>query len=326
MKKTFHIFPAIAVLFSIAPSLADVASVKFIHDSILQKHNLTVPIDAANPQNVADVHYLYSVVDRANFLLNGITTNYSSVPNTHIAGTTKAIDAITNQIFTAYSYVQDGLVANFDGVYNTAAGHNAAAATWENLAAPSQSISIVGSLTWNANNLEFTGNVNNYATLPGTLSFDVPNVTVELVISYPAMPNMYRVILQEKSGRVVIGLYNNNTMIVTGDIETTNSKVVQLPDRAQGGNPNTHTVRYPTNALNYDYMLNATPVSERDGTNFWYANLQENSIIGRRITTKTTNQAPFVGKIYAIRIYNRLLSDAEITYNSNVDRARFGIE
>jgi hypothetical protein len=195
-----------------------------------------------------------------------------------------------------------------------------------NLADQSKNITLVGNPTWNANSLEFTGNTNTYATLPASLSFDMPNITVEFVISYP-ITNDYRVILQEKSGRVVIGLYHSNRAIVTGSINgSIQTSFIVLPERSQGGKPNTHTVRYTDDNFNYNYLFNAGLVTARAGQNYWFADILSYSLIGRRITSYNSNQCHFIGKIQSIRIYNRILSDAEILYNHNVDKARFGIE
>ena len=34
----------------------------------------------------------------------------------------------------------------------------------------------------------------------------------------------------------------------------------------------------------------------------------------------------FNGKIYSVRLYNRILSDEEVKYNYEIDKVRFGIE
>ena len=80
--------------------------------------------------------------------------------------------------FDVDGYVQDGLVAHFDGIRNAGAGlpHDGSATTWKNLVAGGPDATFAGEGSWSADGYVFTGG---YATFAYGSTFG-PNNTIQL--------------------------------------------------------------------------------------------------------------------------------------------------
>ena len=82
-------------------------------------------------------------------------------------------------------------------------------------------------------------------------------------------------------------------------------------------------VGWKTVSVNRNYAVrNKSSVGFSSQTDSWGKNTSGYTYIGRRVNT---NSYQFLGTIYAIRIYNRQLSIAEMQQNQEVDNQRFNL-
>jgi hypothetical protein len=119
--------------FAIQPApAAQVVNVKYIHDYIYKVHGVTVPINASNPLQIANVKYLLCAVDKANSICGWMTTDYCN----HTLATQQAVDTVAtidavNRLVQCpvIPYNTDGLVACLDTIYPVAVGES----VWKDL-------------------------------------------------------------------------------------------------------------------------------------------------------------------------------------------------
>ena len=77
MKKIF--FALLGCFIAICAHAAQIVNVDYVHKLIAQKWDISVPIKADNPMQVANMKYLLTAIDVANEILNGEpTTNYGN--------------------------------------------------------------------------------------------------------------------------------------------------------------------------------------------------------------------------------------------------------
>ena len=84
-------------LLAVCANAAQVANLDYVHKLIAQKWDISVPIRADNPMQVANMKYLLTAIDVANEILNGEpTTNYGNgeFATLHAADTVATIQAV----------------------------------------------------------------------------------------------------------------------------------------------------------------------------------------------------------------------------------------
>ncbi|MBQ6924122.1 MAG: fibronectin type III domain-containing protein [Kiritimatiellae bacterium] len=210
-------------------------------------------------------------------------------------------------------YVQDGLVAHWDGVENAGAGapHDASASTWKDLVGGKE-FSLTG-VTVNADRMTFAGTQSSYGTLSEadtTATFELAKTgTVEIVYASSSSAD-HQILLQSSTASgIAYGIYAKTTLIVCNDSASRFNLTSGLAT-------NCVAVRYasakPSSARANGKALTTTSANNWGGAD-------KKTIIGTR-TSKANN--PFPGSIYAIRLYSRPLTDDEIDANQSLDRLR----
>ena len=205
-------------------------------------------------------------------------------------------------------YVQDGILFWLDGIKNTRAGHDASAARWEDLCDDPLYF------TYNENSVIGDKYCIPNGKMAGTskVGSTTTNYTIEIVTKKttndssqmicPWKGNNFGTLwignkVSEGGGQVAFGAGTNN------------SKSIDLPDAY------IHTCSCRGYA---DFFLDGVAVTPTILSATWGTQYNQigyyNTSYPRECTTE----------IYAIRIYKRLLTDAEIALNRSVDAARFG--
>lgn len=201
---------------------------------------------------------------------------------------------------TIDDYVQNGIVFWLDGIENTRDGHNASSATWHDL----------------------TGNR------------DVTyNVDAEIADKY-CIPN----------GKATIGsrpaLNSSCTIEIVCEFISNGTSQIVLPWNGNnygtvwfGSGGGVYFSAGKNNGTKGIAPLTGINTYAARGLNSMSANGEEAEIVSASASWaasqytlfyyNTTYKNPCVSKIYAIRIYDRLLTDAEIAHNAAVDAARF---
>ncbi len=241
------------------------------------------------------------------------------------------------------SYVTSGLVARYLGSNNTGNGHDAATTVWKNLLGSADMVLAAGlqpgTRQWGVNYFEsLKVSVAAFSWLSGNLplEFTPENCTVQVVF----MPYTGA---DASNGGDVIGLDNITTnpyTTITLQMSGLNAQVIFQ----ETSNFTTTSTRTLLANMIYSVTLLATPYSAipaRNGRKTIYYN--EVRFYDMARTANFFVQLPrhyisvagnpaivsplqnFYGRIYEIRLYNRMLTQAEIVKNVGLDRVNYGI-
>lgn len=230
------------------------------------------------------------------------------------------------------SYVQDGLVCWYDGIYNTVSGHDKNATVWQDLTGNNNN----GTLK-NINNTDDSGWTSNSLILDGIDDWvqmtQIPasedGITVEIVakvldVSEGSQENY---ICNYESGGIGI-LKNSNKVqgvIHTGKYiniyDQKNVKISQIYSMSTGIDSKNKTIYFSTNSN-----------IQKEDFNGQYSEPQNNTVfvIGTNPSGNESildsSEAMANIEVYSIRIYNRSLTADEISKNYEEDKRRFQIE
>lgn len=237
---------------------------------------------------------------------------------------------------SAKNYIQNGLVAMWDGIENVDWGqHSDSAPAWVNLMGNSNYDFTLQNASWASDGLITNQSYDRAAESTSSITY-TSNLTTEIVFEIYAVPSVGRQIFFKlgdtlKSGssnRVMrclafktdspIGwqLKNNSVMTNSGyntpplNTPLSIATVYAVPS----GSTSNRLSQNPTRIVINNQVLTPTWATDGFSSNF----------AGMSIST-TSNSKGFYGKVHAIRIYNRQLSDTELNKNYLIDKQRFGI-
>ena len=216
--------------------------------------------------------------------------------------------------YTARDYVQDGLVAMWDGKENAGWGvHDATAQTWVDLI---RGLAFsVGGNSFISNGLSL-GGANGIVTDIRPLGESPTSGHLEIVVS--------------KTGNTatdipIAGAWPQN-LFVMSDYDG-RQKYIQFANGNYGRVPvdsvkDVHSMSCSksANLIPQNMYANAVEVFKDNSANGWVST--STLCIG---CGQTKTYYPFHGTIYSVRIYNRALTPAEVAHNYEVDKARFHI-
>jgi hypothetical protein len=214
---------------------------------------------------------------------------------------------------SASNYIQDGLVAMWDGVENAGLGeHNSRLNTWVDLTG-NHEVTTTGTPTWTKNALRLKSS--NYFSFQNT---DIRNailahtITVEMVYSdlvysgyQPALIGLYE--------HGVIYFYYNQNGSFCHQFNWAGSAFHNIKTC-------TDTIVYTTsshcgNFINGEKISSWQAPQKNAGSNTSLCYINK-SILGNSFNS---------GNLHCVRIYTRNLSDLEIAYNYDLDVMRFGL-
>ena len=222
---------------------------------------------------------------------------------------------LTASAGTTGLYVQDGLIACWDGIENAGAGvHDSSAMVWKDLVAGYE-FSLTG-VTVDADRMTFAGTATSYGTLSGsdtTATFvAAKNGTMEIVYaSRNSAPS--QVLLQSTSGSGLAFGYSSKGNIIPSTINS--SLFPYTLDTAT----NSVSIRYSAGIPVSPIYQNGSSLAASSSKDYWGSPNSATTFIGNRASKATG----FPGSIYCIRLYNRQLTDAEIAANHALDVKRF---
>lgn len=206
-------------------------------------------------------------------------------------------------------YISDGLVAAWDGEYNTGTSHDGNASNW---------VDCVGGLTltgvnspgWGDKYALFDRLSSMYFSGTGT---DISNVFrqnyVEVVVELStSLPNVYRIRAFDTNSHE---LCFHSIQGIKLSTSTNNSYAI-----ATKGVLLSYHIDFSTYSL-WENGVALTPTDTKSEPNSGGCTIGASLWRGNYIDY-------FDGKIYCVRIYNRQLTAEEIVYNYNIDVQRFG--
>ena len=230
-----------------------------------------------------------------------------------LAAMSAVVDA---QAASTSLYVQDGLVACWDGIENAGVGvHNPSATVWKDLVGGYE-FALTG-VTVNDDRMTFAGSTSSYGTLSAadtTSSFVVAsNGTMEIVYRSDTGAGTQVLLQSTDSSGLAFGIFSGNNII----LRSSSSTAAQMLPFTSGANTNCVSVFYTSRAP-VSAVVNGGKMA-LSGSNYWGAPNASQTFIGKR----ASNASGFLGSIYCIRLYSRHLTDEEIAANYEIDQKRF---
>ena len=252
------------------------------------------------------------------------TNTYTKV----LAATSLAASLAASPMALASStarYIQDGLVAHWDGVENAGRGvHDPSATVWKDLVAGYEFN--LNNVVVDADRMTFSGTIsdgliNSYGVLSASDTESTfvaaKNGTMEVVFRSSSGAASQVFLQAPATSGIAFGIWETSKILNFSSVSSVNKAAFTF---TSGTATNSVSVRYdacaPVSALANGLALDAS-----SDKSYWsYPNDETQTFIGARASRKNN---PFAGSIYCIRLYNRRLTDDEIAANQSVDRKRF---
>lgn len=203
-------------------------------------------------------------------------------------------------------YVQNGIIFWLDGIYNTADGHDANATAWEDL----------------------SGNGHDYTYRSDSVimpTYCIPNGRMASTIDAPSISTSYTIevvtdIWNSSTGQFILARGNNyGTIFVSATVPILFFHASNNANGAHGfaiqSGRTTYTAQNSTH-----YFINGSATTRMDNKTSWSATNLKKYLFYYNSSYKYS----YVSPVYAIRIYNRTLTEAEISQNYEQDVLRFG--
>ena len=213
------------------------------------------------------------------------------------------------------SYVQDGLIACWDGIENAGAGtHDGDATVWKDVKGGYE-FSLTG-VAVDDDRMTFAGTSSSYGTLSAadtTSTFvAAKNGTMEIVYASRTGSGTQVLLQSTESAGLAFGLLGGNTILPY----TNGGAKAMKYSFTSGSWTNSVAVRYTSGAPASAIANGSAIISSGEDT---WVNPGSVTFIGKR----ASDAAAFSGSIYCIRLYSRQLTDAEIAANQAIDQIRF---
>ncbi len=233
------------------------------------------------------------------------------------------------QILDTSKYVQDNLVLFYDGLNNTGSGHSNKATTWKDLSTSNFDGTLMnfGDNSWNYNSLTFDG-IDDWVKIA---QMDYSNITMEVVMEYNNLDgdSEIDVVTNWESGGYGIDIHDptdstykdRNTFAVF--LLGKRYQYVRADNPAKIGKKYILTGSYDGSIMKF-WENGIKKESNVEGT---IGNTQNNTVMVLGGQPNGIWCGPsFTGKIYAVRIYKRALTDEEVKQNYELDIQRYGVE
>lgn len=318
------------------------------------KNNITIPIYTAEQLlkigsneeiTISQNNQKYKFSTNATYeLKNDITlsSSFSTIANKIKNGEIeligedyKIIDSSSNYYTEAssycvavnkYGYISNGLKLYYDGIDNTGSGHSASSTTWKDLSGNGNDGTIAGTCTWQTNSLDIaegnTGTITQKTTFSGLNSF-----TLLLAGNFNTntVTEVWSIIISTNGNYT--GVYEQ----VNGVDYAISNRSTVIESYASNGNANNCYKELFYNKQSYPICLNinwnySTKKLWREVGNIGventiskFSNLNCNQIAmgyGKQSTSG-------LYRYYKVQLYNRSLSDEEMSINNRNDKIRF---
>ena len=224
--------------------------------------------------------------------------------------------ALPAAAYTSASYVQDGLVSQWDAIDNEGTGvHNPSATVWKDLKG-NRDLTLQGNGAWRRG-LAF------YTSGPGAVGTNAAPKYLTIEVLCKVANGSARILFWSGNDRARYVLFDHNltSPYCRGYFDgSAKSETVKTPyTRVKRGMP-------VSLVATYDNADNVTGIVH-DGVQRAYDTMYNGwnpghtgIVLGDR---KTTSNYPWTGEIYSIRLYDRVLTPEEIARNYQIDVKRF---
>lgn len=289
--------------------------------SVLTVNN--VKADANGNVNIATMS---SFSDNAKIALLNCLENVA-----YINETGRTLYDVLRKELNVKDYVKSGLVLWFDGIDNTTNGHVDSLSTWEDLSGNGHHMTCVSDTT--GTTLKSAQCGDDYVYFDGATIFYNDDSILNLLSLNPGTLEI--VFEQENTGDAQM-IFTTKTSAT----DTTARNIALWYRPTSNGYCIFSTITGKSTAAVMDMVMKKTTISvsvQNDNNYKVIANGNEisNFVDGGSIPCNRTfavggktwtegNLYAFSGKIYAIRYYNRVLTEEEIAQNLKIDKYRFG--
>lgn len=217
-------------------------------------------------------------------------------------------------------YIKDDLQVWYDGINNTGSGHSNSTTTWYDLSGNNNHATIYNIATtptadsgWHSNYLAFDG-VNDFASKEG-ITVNGANGTIEIIAKYISGSYIFR---SRASGYRTYMLAKYTTkgdpVVINNFIMVDANKRYNLSSRIQKW----YTINNQSFFISY--------FNNNKSNELAYTGIQNGQYFSiASFDQKKWDQGAKM-QVYAVRIYNRALTEDEIHHNYILDKARYGIE
>ena len=212
--------------------------------------------------------------------------------------------APTPSVPTARDYVQNGLVAMWDGIENAGWGvHDAAATTWKDLVG-SDDLTISASSPWYWTDISY--------------KIDSPNAYQNIANASGNTDPTYAEVCFNNgvpaSGEKFILHFLGQKCLAVGAYTNIGGGYLKYTALSEGK----HSVGVDWTAPKV--TDNGVDLSGSGSAGTWYS-----STVSLQIGYFGNNRYPFYGELFSIRLYSRALTAAEAVANNAIDQARFNM-
>lgn len=270
---------------------------------------------------VVTAHYSdSSTATVTTYTLSGTLTVGTSTITVSYGGKTTTFNVTVTSFINKYA--TNDLIHFWDGINNTLNGHDSSTTTWYDLIGTNNLVNTnTGTYTWDESGVNFA-NTKNQEFEGAETSDKCGGKTIEVVFTPSAsQTSIVAVPFYDSSNATQafgkITLFNDNTFNVKGESSNT---------YASGLSAMTD-IRSISASFTDDTTINKAYSNGTSRSSSAYTHSLSNSTTNMVLGSgeKGINNYRFSGKVYAIRIYDRILTDAEVASNYAIDVARFGL-
>ena len=225
--------------------------------------------------------------------------------------------------YTTDDYIQDGLIAMYDGKNNTGLGHDDTSKVWVDLSGNGHDGTIIGNINWNDDSLSFDG-TNNAVNLGRN---NLQDITIEIVlIDESTDSNNYASYISnfETGGYGIEKRLDFNKKIFMSVFVNSDYTLIYTKDNFVANKKISLSGSYSSNKMKL-YQLG---VLQQESSTTGSLGMPKNDtvmMIGANPYGEIPTEGRLKGKVYSVRIYNRALSEEEVKQNYTVDKVRFGL-
>lgn len=219
----------------------------------------------------------------------------------------------TNKKDFEIEYVTDGLMWYLDGIQNQRSGHANNITYWQDLSGHAYDIKL-NSVTVNSDNIQFAGTSSSYGALNVDINKEIAGTsqlndrTIEIVFQITTTGKNFMILQTNDGSYKTIGWHSSGGPgWYCGSSSSYNWAWTQ-----------------DTSIHSLQQFFGATPELYINNTALTRASKATFGTNGNTLRLSGRgSDYPYFGKIYCIRIYNRLLTSEERIHNYQIDKQRF---
>ena len=227
------------------------------------------------------------------------------------------------------SYNKSCLLVQLDGISNTRNGHSQNTTVWEDLSGNNNDFTKffnAADTRWSENSFKGDGTTNSTLVLNKDILKNATECTIEVCYDVPKLKDYYWVFQNRQNNNPANGF--QFTTVATGrgiDASANNSVFNSINNIINITDIGKKTMAFALDSDNITYSDNASFYSEETKEGIVQSIADRTCYAIGSMYPWNPYAGFFEGNIYAIRVYNRKLSEEELRHNYEVDKQRFNM-